>query len=66
VDPVTGDNLGNLNSERFTFMRGALLDKLKDKPLMEANSRHASCRLVSDDAVKAVVKVAKSELSATP
>jgi hypothetical protein len=66
VDPVSGDNLGNLNSERFTFMRGVLLEKLKGKPHMESNSRHASCRLVSEDAVKAVVKVAKSELTTAP
>ncbi|MDP3890495.1 hypothetical protein [Nocardioides sp.] len=63
IDPTTGKNLGNLNSERFTFMRGSLLAKLKGKPLMQANSRHASCHIVSEDAVKAVVKVAKAELA---
>lgn len=66
IDPATGSNLGNLNSERFTFMRGALRDKLKDQPHMQANERYASCHLVSDAAVTAVVNVAKAELATTP
>lgn len=61
IDPVTGQNLGNLNSEKFYVMRAALREQLKDQLHFGADSRYAHCHLTSDEAVKAVAKLAKAE-----
>lgn len=61
LDTITGRNLGNLNSERFTVMRGALRDRLNDQPHFSADDRYAHCQLTSDEAVRAVTMVAKDE-----
>jgi len=65
IDPVTGQNLGNLNSERFVFMRGPLRAKLKDLLGFDSDSRYASRRVNGADGVAAVIKVAVVEKVAT-
>ncbi len=61
IDPVTGENFGNLNSQKIYIMRGKLRDELAGLPHFGADSRYAHCHLTSDDAVEAVLKIADRE-----
>ena len=61
LDPHNGVNFGNLNSETFHVMRGDLRDELSVLPHFGANKRYASCHLVSEDAVDALLKIAERE-----
>ena len=61
IDPVTGINLGNLNSEKFYVMRGELKTELKALPHFGSDSRYANVHLVSDEAVQALLKIAERE-----
>ncbi len=59
VDPVTGRNFGNANSQRLYIMRGELKSVLKDKPHVSTSGRYASIALLSDAAVNFALEVAK-------
>jgi hypothetical protein len=61
VDPTSGVNFGNANSEKFYVMRKDLRDELAALPQFGADSRYANCALVSDDAVDALLKIAERE-----
>lgn len=61
IDPVSGENLGNLNSEKFYVMRTALRDKLAKLDHFGSDSRYANCHVVSDAAVDAMLKVAAEQ-----
>jgi len=61
IDPKTGVNFGNANSEKFYVVRKDLRDELAALPHFGADSRYANCPLVSDDAVDALLKIAERE-----
>jgi hypothetical protein len=61
VDPATGANLGNLNSQKFYVMRRPLRDVLKGQPHVEVDSRYANIALVDDDAASFLVELAKQQ-----
>jgi hypothetical protein len=61
VDPATGVNLGNLNSQTFVVVRRALRDVLKDQPYVEVDSRYAKISLVDDDAASFLIELAKQQ-----
>lgn len=61
VDPATGVNLGNLNSQKFYVMRRALRDALRGKPNVAVDSRYANIALVDDAAAALVVDLAKQQ-----
>ena len=61
IDPVSGTNLGNLNSESFYVMRGELKTELEALPRSGSDSRYANVHLVNDDAVTALLKIAGRE-----
>ena len=58
-----GNNFGNLNSKTFIVMRSHLRDSLADAALFDANPRYAFCELDSEEAVDAVLEVAKDEMN---
>ncbi len=66
IDPATGVNFGNINSEKFYVVRGDLLAELGAIKHFGADSRYAHVHLVSDDAVEALLKIAKRERSRRP
>lgn len=61
LDPVTGENFGNVNSEKFYVMRKALRDELAALKHFGADARYAHCRLLGDESVAAVLKIATRE-----
>jgi hypothetical protein len=61
IDPATGVNFGNLNSEKIYIQRRDLRDELKDQPHFGSDNRYANCHLTSDEAVQAVLEVAARE-----
>ena len=61
IDPVTGVNFGNLNSEKFYVMRGELKAELEGMPHFGSDSRYAHVHLVNEDAVQALLEIAKRE-----
>lgn len=60
IDSKSGENFGNLNSTKFYVMRKALRDELAGMEHFGADQRYANIKLVSDDAVDALIKVAES------
>jgi hypothetical protein len=63
LDPASGRNLGNLNSEKFYVMRRDLRDELAEHPLVGADTRYAHVALVSDEAVEHVLSIARDHRS---
>lgn len=61
IDPASGTNFGNLNSEKFYVMRGELKTELEALPHFGSDSRYANVHLVNDDAVQALLKIAQRE-----
>jgi hypothetical protein len=61
VDPVTGSNLGNLNSQKFYVMRRELRDELNGKPYVGADTRYANVSLVDDGAAAFVLRIARQQ-----
>jgi hypothetical protein len=64
IDPVTGQNLGNLNSEKFYVMRGVMRDELAAREFFGADSRYAHIHLTSDAAVEALLRVGREQKAA--
>jgi hypothetical protein len=58
VDPVSGKNLANLNSQRLVFMRAELRDQLVGQPHVKADARYAGVSLTTPDAVDFALSVA--------
>lgn len=61
VDPATGANLGNLNSQKFYVMRRPLRDVLKGRPHVAVDSRYANIALVDDGAATFVIELATQQ-----
>lgn len=59
IDSKSGENFGNLNSTKFYVMRRGLRNELASMEHFGADQRYANVKLVSDDAVDALIKVAE-------
>lgn len=63
IDPKTGLNLGNLNSEKFYVMRANLRDELAAQKHFGADQRYAHCHLTGPESVDALIEMAGKQKS---